>query len=86
MLKKLVNHVLKTIPDGKKNKKIESVLADGGAHDTNRNFRYLEQKGITPGIKVRKNSIISARNNWLRNREVMLQTKDDMLKWKKKRK
>ncbi len=85
MLKKLVNHVLKTIPDGKKNKKIESVLADG-AHDTNRNFRYLEQKGITPGIKVRKNSIISARNNWLRNREVMLQTKDDLLKWKKKRK
>jgi hypothetical protein len=68
MLKKLVNHVLKTIPDGKKNKKIESVLADG-AHDTNRNFRYLEQKGITPGIKVRKNSIISARNNWLRNKE-----------------
>jgi len=86
MLKKLVNHVLKTIPaDGKKNRKIESVLADG-AHDTNRNFRYLEQKGITPGIKVRKNSIISARNNWLRNREVMLQTKDDLLKWKKKRK
>ncbi len=85
MLKKLVNHVLKTIPDGEKNKKMESVLADG-AHDTNRNFRCLEQKGITPGIKVRKNSIISARNNWLRNREVMLQTKDDLLKWKKKRK
>ena len=85
MLKIPVNHVLKTIPDGKKNKKIESVLADG-AHDTNRNFRHPEQKGITPGIKVRKNSIISARNNWLRNREVMLQTKDDLLKWKKKRK
>jgi hypothetical protein len=28
------------------------------------------------GIKVRKNSIISIRNNWLRNREVMRQSKD----------
>jgi hypothetical protein len=79
MLRKLINHVL-DISD----KKIESVLADG-AHDTNRNFRYLEKKGITPGIKVRKNSIISARNNRLRNREVRLQTKD-LLKWKTKRK
>jgi len=41
---------------------------------------------ITPGIKVRKNSIISIRNNSLRNREVRLQTKDDLLKWKAKRK
>ncbi len=64
---------------------IESVLADG-AHDTNTNFQFLEQKEITPGIKVRKNSIISIRNNSLRNREVRLQTKDDLLKWKAKRK
>jgi len=88
MLKKLVSHVLKTIPDGKKNKKvkkIESVLADG-AYDSNTNFQYLEQKGITPGIKVRKNSIISIRNNSLRNMEVMLQTKEDLFKWKTKRK
>jgi hypothetical protein len=79
MLKRLVNHVLDdpTI-------KIKSVLADG-AHDTNTNFQFLEQKGITPGIKVRKNSIISIRNNRLRNREVRLQTKD-LLKWKMKRK
>ncbi len=55
--------------------KIESVLAYG-AHDTNRNFRYLEKKGITSGIKVRKNSIISTRNNRLRNKEVRLQTTD----------
>ena len=55
-LKKLVNHVLKIIPDDKnKVKKIKSVLADG-AYDTNRDFRYLEYRGITPGIKVRKNS------------------------------
>ncbi len=66
MLKKLVNHVLDN-----PGIKIESVLADG-AYDTNRNFRYLQKKGITPGIKVRKNSIISSRNNRLRNREVRL--------------
>jgi hypothetical protein len=80
MLKKLVNDVLDN-----RGTMIESVLADG-AHDTNTNFQFLEQKEITPGIKVRKNSIISIRNNSLRNREVRLQTKDDLLKWKPKRK
>ncbi len=80
MLTKLVNHVLDNHTT-----KIESVLADG-AHDTNRNFRYLEENGITLGIKVRKNSVISIINNRLRNsREVRLQTKD-LLKWKMKRK
>ena len=80
MLKKLVNRVLDN-PDTM----IESVLADG-AHDTNTNFQFLKQKGITPaGIKVRKNSIISIRNNSLRNSEVRTQTKEDLLKWKKKR-
>lgn len=79
MLKKLVNHVLDN-----RDIMIESVLADG-AHDTNTNFQFLKQKGITPGIKVRKNSIISIRNNSLRNKEVRQQTKD-LLKWKKKRK
>ena len=54
--------------------KIKSVLADG-AYDSNTNFRYLEKKRITPGIKVRKNSIVSPKNNRLRNREVRLQTK-----------
>jgi hypothetical protein len=48
MLTKLVNHVL-----DKHITKIESVLADA-AHDTDKNFQFLEQKGITPGIKVRK--------------------------------
>src|SRR6476619_3281325 len=81
MLKKLVNHVLDN-PDIM----IDSVLAIDGAHDTNTNFQFLEQKEITLGIKVRKNPIISNRNNSLRNKEVRLQTKDDLLKWKTKRK
>lgn len=91
MLKKLVNQVMDgslatTTSDTKSNKliKIKSVSADG-AYDSNRNFQYLQEKGITPGIKVRSNSIVSERNNNLRNKEVYLQSKD-LLKWKKKRK
>ena len=84
MLKKLVNRVLddSVEPNIMMVKKIESVLADG-AHDTNRNFRYLEHRRIKPRIKIRKNSIISGRNNSLRNREVRLQI-ENLLKWKKK--
>ena len=82
MLKKLVNDVLDN-PDTM----IESVLAvDGATHDTNTNFQFLEPKEITRGIKVRKNPTISIKNNSLRNREVRTQTKDDLLKWKAKRK
>jgi hypothetical protein len=95
MLTKLVNQILDgsatttTTSNSESNKmviKIKSALGDG-AYDSNANFQYLQEKWITPGIKVRKNSIVSARNNSLRNREVMLQSKDkDLLKWKKKRK
>lgn len=81
MLKKLVNHVL----DNQDKKKIKSVLADG-AFDSNANFRYLEDKRIKPGVKVRKNSVVSSKNNGLRNKEVMQQQSKDLLKWKKKRK
>ena len=62
---------------------IKTVLEDG-AYDSNENFKYLQEKKIQPGIKVRKNSTISSKNNKVRNREVELQT-DDLLKWKKKR-
>jgi transposase len=88
MLETLIDQVYNSIPyKNKKNKKIikiKSVSADG-AYDSNANFRYLQEKGIIPGIKVRSNSIISAKNNKLRNKEVIMQTKD-LLKWKKKSK
>jgi hypothetical protein len=91
MLTKLAIQVLDgsatTTSNSESNKKIikiKSALGDG-AYDSNGNFQYLQEKGITPGIKVRKNSIVSARNNKLRNKEVYLQSKD-LLKWKKKRK
>ncbi len=83
LLKKLVSNV----SDSREphTVKIKSVLADG-AYDSNANFQYLEDKKITPGIKVRKNSIISIRNNRSRNKEVKLQSKKELLKWKRKRK
>ena len=43
-----------------------------------------KRKRFKPTIKVRKNSIVSLKNNRLRNREVESQTRD-LLKWKKKR-
>lgn len=91
VLKKLVNHVLDgstTTTTRGSNKiiiTIKSALGDG-AYDYNANFRYLQEKRITPGIKIRKNSVISSKNNGLRNKEVIQQTKGNLLKWKKKRK
>ncbi len=65
--------------------KIKSVLDDDGAYDSNTNFRYIKEKKIKPGIKVRNNSIVSSKNNnRLRNTKARQQTKD-LLKWKKKR-
>ena len=85
MLRKLVNPVLDSSSSREPHKiKINSLLADG-AYDSNPNFRYLEDKKIKPGIKVRKNSVVSPRNYRLRNKEAIRQTKD-LLKWKKKRK
>ena len=71
MMKELVKHVLKINPH---KIKIRSVLADDGANDTNKNFRYLEKNRIVPAIKViRSNSIVSSKNNNLRNKEVKMQ-------------
>jgi hypothetical protein len=83
IMPKLIEHVLKRY---NKNKKfhIKSVLADGRAYDSNKNFKYLERKKIQPSIKVRKNSIITRKNNMLRNIEVNSQIKD-LFKWKKNR-
>jgi hypothetical protein len=77
---KLVDHILK---QNNAAVNIKTVLADG-AYDNNENFKCLQMKRILPAIKARKNSIISPKNNKMRNREVKSQTKD-LLKWKKKR-
>ena len=60
VMDKLIEHVLKSNDNGPAIK-FKSVLADG-AYDSNENFKYLEENKIQPGIKVRGNSIISAKN------------------------
>ena len=80
VMPKLIEHVL----ENNKDIKIKSALGDG-SYDSNENFKYLQKKRIMPGIKVRKNSIVSLKNNSLRNREAKFQTRD-FIKWKKKRK
>ena len=79
----LLKRVLKSNDNGH-DIKIKSVLADG-AYDSNESFKCLEENNIQPGIKVRKNSIISSKNAGSRNEEVISQTKD-FPRWKKKRK
>ncbi len=80
VMPKLIEHILKN----NNNIRIKSALFDG-SYDSNENFKYLQKKRIRPAIKFRRNSIISLKNNSLRNREVYSQLKD-LLKWKKKRK
>lgn len=82
-MKALVERVMKR--NKNKNYKIKTAVLADGAYDSNKNFKYLNEKRIQPGIKVRKNSIISHKNNKVRNSEVRSQTRD-LLKWKKKRK
>src|SRR3954452_19927696 len=79
-MSKLIGHILKN----NNNIKIKSALGDC-SDDSNENFKYLQNKRIRlTAIKVRKNSIISRKNDSLRNREVYSQLKD-LLKWKKRR-
>ena len=41
-----------------------------GPYDSNKNFKYLYEKKILPGIKIKKNSITSTKNNTnTRNKE-----------------
>jgi hypothetical protein len=80
VMSKLIEQILKN----SNNIKIKSVSCDG-SYDSNENFKYLQKKKIKPAIKVRKNSIVSLKNNnSLRNREVYC--KKDLFKWKKKNK
>ena len=70
-MSKLIEQIL----ENSNNIKIKSALGDG-SYDSNENFKYLQNKIIRPAIKVRKNSIISFKNNNTRNREVKFQTKE----------
>ncbi len=77
MLKKLVKHVLNNNNNTRRRRrnKLYSFIGDG-AYDSNANFKFLKDCNIRPIIKVRSDSVVSPRNNKIRNREVKLQTKD----------
>ena len=81
---KVMKNLVEGVMNNNHNIKIKSFMGDG-AYDSNENFKYLKEKRIRPIIKVKRNSIISSRNNKIRNEKVQLQTKDYQ-KWKKKRK
>ena len=85
ILRKLVNHVLASSSREPNTIKVKSILADG-AYDSNNNFRYLEEKKIVPGIKVRKNSVVSIGNNRLRNKEVKITNKRGPTKMEEEKK
>lgn len=82
-MKALVEHVLKR--NKNKNYEIKTTVLADGAYNSNKNFKYLNEKSILPGIKIRKNSIISTKNNKVRNSEVRSQTKEIFLNGKRKK-
>jgi len=82
VMKQLIEQILN---NNHHNIKIKSFISDAGVYDSNEKFKYLNDKRIRPIIKVKMNSIISSKNNKVRNREAGFQTKD-YHKWKKKRK
>jgi hypothetical protein len=80
---KVMKQLIEQVLNNSHNIQVKSFIGDG-AYDSNENFKYLNEKRIQPIIKVKRNPIISSKNNKVRNREVQLQTKD-YHKWKKKR-
>ena len=62
---------------------INKVIADG-AYDSNNNFRYLDQIGIEPVIKVRKNSSTEDTNGCMARKLVVLEQLRNTKLWKKK--
>ncbi len=81
---KVMKNLVEDVLNNNRNIKIKSFIGDG-AYDSNENFIYLQKKRIQPIIKIKRNSVVSSKNNKIRNREVQLQIKD-YHKWKKKRK
>jgi hypothetical protein len=61
IMPKLIEHILKN----NNHIKIKSAVLGDGSYEGNGNFKYLQNKRILPAIKVRKNSIITRKNNRL---------------------
>ncbi len=76
MMKELVENI------SSNDVKIKSLIADG-AYDSDENFGYLQKKKIRSAIKMKRNSIVSPKNNRIRNMKAKQQTKDQMEEEKK---
>jgi IS5 family transposase len=74
MLKKLVDNA-------SENNFVKRVLADG-MYDSNKNFRYLSNDHIKPGIKTRSNSKVRTSNCHARNMSVVRQ-QANLKRWKR---
>jgi hypothetical protein len=74
MMKKLVDHA-------SKNNDVSRVIADDGAYDSKKNFRYLSDCGIQAAIKVKRNSSGKAMGYYPRKLVVIKQL-SDFEKWK----
>ncbi len=59
------------------------VIADC-AYDSKDNFSYLHRMGMTPVIKVRKNSSDKTNNNCIPRKLVVVEQLKDVRKWKRK--
>ena len=80
-LPELVDNVIKSDDMTTTTTAIGKLFADG-AYEGNEIFRYLEDNGILPCIKVRKNAKIRwKKGNILRNLSV-LEQRNDLQKWK----
>ncbi|CAN5677161.1 IS5-like element IS903B family transposase [soil metagenome] len=77
------NKMLPTLVDGvvKSNRFVIDKLFADGAYDSNNTFKCLSEHGITPCIKVRKNSRVRKTGHMLRNLSVIAQRKD-IPQWK----
>ena len=74
----LVNDVIKS----DKKITIGKLFAEDGAYEGNEIFRFLEDNGIMPCIKVRKNARVRwKKGNILRNLSVLAQ-RNDLQEWK----
>ena len=67
--KKVMKNLVEGVLDNNHYINIKSFIGDE-AYDGNENFKYLKQKNIRPIIKVKRNSIISSKNNKIWNRGI----------------
>lgn len=66
----------------KNHKKIDKYMGDG-LHDTKNNFKLLDQLGITPVIKIRKNASTKAKGCMARKKQVIKYKNQGYKKWAK---